>query len=92
MPKLPTVEEIIAAWRGVYVGHGVRTNKMRDDGKRYEVIRYRVDGVDMIDAFVSESNAVECAKLASDRHRAQAVLDLIRNKSERVNRKERHLR
>ena len=74
---LPTVEEIVKAWRSVYVGHGVRTNKMRDDGKRYEVIRYHIGRVELIDAFNDADDAAAFAELSSDKHRAAAVLKLL---------------
>lgn len=77
-----TATMIADAWHGTTVEYGTRKNKMRTDGKFYEVYRFEGDVISdetltVVAAFSTQEKASITAKRRDDQERAAAVLALV---------------
>jgi hypothetical protein len=79
--KLPTPRQIARAWRSVTTDYTYRKNKMRKDGKLWEVVAIPNDGdVKVIQVFSDPEDADYAAERYADDACAEAVLALFRNR------------
>lgn len=85
MQKLPTPRQIARAFYRIPHEYGVRRNKMRDDGKQWEVYAvrplYPIDDNNpkVLAAFVDDTAADKYRKSVEDDARGKAVLALLPN-------------